>query len=59
MQIRRQQTIVLASALALVLSTGLAFAQDGAKQDMKAAGTNTKNAAKDTGHGISTGTKKA
>jgi hypothetical protein len=32
------------------LTTGIALAQDGAKQDMKAAGADTKNAARDTGH---------
>ena len=53
------RTIVLASAFTIFLSTGIAVAQDGAKQDMKAAGTDTKNAAKNTGHAVSTGTKKA
>ena len=51
--------IVLASAFTIFLSTGFAVAQASAKQDMKAAGTDTKNAAKDTGHAVSTGTKKA
>ena len=59
MQIRRTGTLFLAGVLAVGMSSGFAFAQDGAKQDMKNAGTETKDAAKDTGHGISTGTKKA
>src|SRR5580704_15692816 len=59
MPIRKIPSIVLASAFTIFLSTGFAVAQDGAKQDMKAAGTDTKNAAKDTGHAISTGSKKA
>jgi hypothetical protein len=58
MQIRKLRATVLASALTIFLSTSYALSQDGAKQDMKAAGTDTKNAAKDTGHAVSTGTKK-
>jgi hypothetical protein len=58
MQIRKLRTIVLVSASTIFLSASLVLAQDGAKQDMKAAGTETKNAAKDTGHGVATGTKK-
>jgi hypothetical protein len=58
MHIRKLRTIVLVSTFS-ILSTGFVLAQDGAKQDMKAAGTDTKNAAKDTGHGVATGTKKA
>ena len=57
MHIRKIGSIVLASAF--IISTGSAVAQDGAKQDMKTAGTDTKNAAKDTGHAVSTGSKKA
>lgn len=59
MQIRKTGTVVLAAVLTFGMSSAFAFAQDGAKQDMKNAGTETKNAAKDTGHGISTGTQKA
>ncbi len=53
-------TLALATALAFGTSTATAFAQtDGsAKQDMKSAGHETKDAAVDTGHGIKTGTKK-
>ena len=49
MQIRKSAAIVLASVLTISISCRLRFAQDGAKQDMKAAGTDTKNAAKDAG----------
>jgi hypothetical protein len=59
MQIRKVGSIVLASAFTIFLSTGFAVAQDSPKQEMKAAGTDTKNAAKDTGHAVSTGSKKA
>lgn len=50
----------LALAAALTLSFP-AFAQNdsGAKQDMKNAGSETKNATKDAGHGIKQGTKKS
>jgi hypothetical protein len=50
-----------AMALAIALATGTAnvFAQDGTKQDMKAAGHDTKDAAVNTGHGVKTGTEKA
>jgi hypothetical protein len=58
MQIRKLEAIVLASALILSMSAGFAVAQDGAKQDMKAAGTDTKNATKGVGNGVATGTKK-
>ena len=54
-----QAAILPASVIVILVSTGLALAQDGAKQDIKAAGTETKNAAQDTGHAVSTGTKKA
>ena len=53
-------------ALAALLTLGVpAFAHaqpqndSGAKQDMKAAGHETKAAAKDAGHGVKQGTKKA
>jgi hypothetical protein len=59
MQIRKLGSIVLASAFTIFLSTGFAVAQDTAKQDIKAAGTDTKNATKDTGHAVSSGSKKA
>jgi hypothetical protein len=58
MQIYKFEAIILASALAISMSAGFAVAQDGAKQDMKAAGTDTKNATKDVGNGVATGTKK-
>ena len=44
--------------LSLVLTCAPVIAQT-ASQDMKNAGTETKNAAKDTGHGVKTGTEKA
>jgi hypothetical protein len=59
MPIRKPGAFLLASAFLVALSTGVAPAQDGAKQDMKAAGTDSKNAARNTGHAVSTGTKKA
>lgn len=59
MQFRKPGVIFLASLLTVVSSSGVTLAQDGPKQDIKAAGTDTKNAAKDTGHAVSTGTTKA
>lgn len=59
MQLRKTCTVFLAGILTIGMSSALAWAQDGAKQDMKNAGTDTKSAAKETGHGISTGTQKA
>jgi len=59
MHIRKAGTFFLMTVLVFGMSSAFAPAQDGAKQDMKNAGTETKNAAKDTGHGISKGTKKA
>ncbi len=47
--------LTIAAILALGIS---AFAQDGAKQDMKDAGHETKMAAKDVGHGTVKATKK-
>jgi hypothetical protein len=44
--------------VALVLSTGLVVAQDGAKQDMKDAGHDTASATKSAGRGIKKGTVK-
>ncbi len=53
-------TLALAAALALGTSAFAAAPhQDGAKQDMKAAGHDTKEAAVNTGRGVKTGTKKA
>jgi len=52
-------TLALAAALTLSASAGFAYAQDGAKQDMKSAGHDTKDAAVDTGHGVKTGSEKA
>ncbi|HZY71613.1 MAG TPA: hypothetical protein VFE22_00735 [Edaphobacter sp.] len=59
MHIRKAGTSFLTAVLALGMSSAFAQPQDGAKQDMKNAGTETKNAVKDTGHGISKGTQKA
>ena len=42
--------------IAVALSAGMAFAQD-AKQDMKNAGNDTKDAAKSAGKGIKKGSK--
>jgi Ni/Co efflux regulator RcnB len=52
----------LCFALLLVTVAGIAFAQSdtqGAKQDMKDAGHDTKNAAKSTGHAVKKTSKKA
>jgi hypothetical protein len=56
----RTSTLKLGTAaLATMLSLGSAPAQEtNAKQDMKSAGHDTKNAASETGHGIASGTKK-
>ena len=59
MQSRKAGIVLLGAVLAFGMSSALAFSQDGAKQDMKNAGTETKDAAKDTGHGIFKGTQKA
>ncbi len=61
MNLRKLGGFALAAALSASLSVGVASAQNcsGAKQDMKAAGHETKNAAVDAGHGIKQGTKKA
>ena len=46
-------------AASLVAATPVkSYAQDGAKQDMKSAGHDTKDATEDAGHGIKTGTEK-
>ena len=52
----------LTLTVALVLSLPVAFAQttdNGAKQDMKNAGSDTKHAATSAGHGVSEGSKTA
>ncbi len=61
MKLRNLGGFALAAALSISLSAGMASAQtdSGAKQDMKAAGHETKSAAVDAGHGIKQGTKKA
>jgi hypothetical protein len=46
------------AVLAVTLMAGQAFAQDGAKQDMKDAGHSTANATKSAGSGIKKGTVK-
>ncbi len=51
-------TYIAGTVLAVALSTGAAFSQDGAKQDIKNAGSDTKNAVKSTGSGIKKGTVK-
>ena len=56
MHLRKLTTLVLTAGL--FLSTGMALAQT-ASQDLKNAGTSTKNATKSAGSGISKGTKKA
>ena len=57
------KTLALTTAAAIfgatLLLTPAAFAQDSAKQDMKDAGHDTKQAVKKTGHGIAKGTKTA
>ena len=61
MNVRNLGGIVLASALFLGSSASFLVAQNdsGAKQSMKNAGTETKDAAKDADHGVKQGTKKA
>ena len=61
MNLRKLSGFALAAALSVSLSAGIASAQNdsGAKQDMKSAGHETKDAAVDAGHGIKQGTKKA
>ena len=62
MSLTKLGTFALATALTLTLPN-FALAQpqndSGAKQDLKAAGHETKAAAKDTGKGIKQGSKKA
>ena len=60
MQLRSAGALVLSAALSLTLpAASLAQTSDsGAKRDMKSAGHETSNAAKDAGHGIAQGTKK-
>jgi hypothetical protein len=58
MQIRKTSTLFLTAVLTLGMSSAIVMAQT-AGQDIRHAGTETKDATKDTGHGISKGTKKA
>jgi hypothetical protein len=58
MHFRQLGIITLASSLGLGISSGAALAQ-GATQDLKNAGTETKNATKDAGNGVAKGSKKA
>ena len=58
MQLRTLQVVILASALTISMSIALAIAQEPAKQDIKAADTDTKNATEDVGKGVATGSKK-
>jgi hypothetical protein len=57
MQFRKPGAILLVAAFMVPVSTGIVLSQDSAKQDMKAAGADIKNAAKNTGHAVSAGTK--
>jgi hypothetical protein len=61
MNFRKLSGFALAAAMTVSMSAGIASAQNdsGAKQDMKSAGHETKDAAVDAGHGIKQGTKKA
>jgi len=61
MNLKKLSGFALAAVLSVGVSAGFANAQNdsGAKQDMKSAGHETKNAAVDAGHGIKQGTKKA
>lgn len=56
---RKLSAIILASSLSLLMSASPLIGQEGAKQDLKHAGTETKDAAKDTGHGVAEGSKDA
>src|ERR1700733_11107675 len=58
MRFRQLSMITLASSLALGLISGVGLAQS-ATQDLKNAGTDTKDAGKDVGHGVAKGTTKA
>jgi hypothetical protein len=58
MHFRQLSRITLASSLALGLISGVGLAQS-ATQDIKNAGTDTKDAGKDVGHGVAKGTTKA
>lgn len=50
-------SLILASTLSLGSASSVAIIRQTAGQDIKHAGTETKDAAKDTGHGIAKGTK--
>jgi hypothetical protein len=54
----RLSHIAITTAIAVGISPALTFAQSTATQDIKKAGTETKDAAKDTGHAVSKGTQK-
>ena len=58
MQVKRLGSFILASALTVSTSAGFALAQDSVGHDAKAVGTDTKDATKDAGHGIATGSEK-
>lgn len=60
MNVRRLTGLALAAALSVSTAAGIATAQtdSGTKQDMKAAGHESKDAVVDTGRGIKHGTKK-
>jgi hypothetical protein len=55
----RLSRIAIAAALVVGISHNITFAQDTATKDIKKAGTETKDAAKDTGHAVSKGSEKA
>ena len=62
MQLRSVGALIFSATLSLSLSSAPALAQNtdsGAKQDMKSAGHETKDAANDTGHGVKQGSKKS
>ena len=55
----RLSALVLGAALACTPALGWSQQDSGAKQEMKDAGHETKDAAVDAGHGVKQGTKKA
>ncbi len=57
MKLAKVSGMILATAMTLGVSS-FAIAQDSGKQDIKNAGSETKEAVKDTGRGIGHGTKK-
>jgi len=58
MHSRTLNAIVLASSLTFLMPATSMLALQSAKQDMKQAGTETKDAAQDAGHGVAKGSKK-